>query len=197
MGQSTEELTNDIEATRQSLSRDIDELSDKVSPARVVHRQKEAAKGKLGSLRNQVMGTASDAGGAVSGRASSAADSVQDAAHGAVQTAQGNPLAAGLAAFGVGLVISSLIPASKQESLVAQRAVDAAKEHAGPVLQEGADHLKEAASSAAQDLQGSAQEAAAHVKDEATSAAETVKDDAQDSAESLKQEAQDSPVTPS
>lgn len=196
MGASTEELTKDIEKTRQNLSADIDELSDKVSPSKVVHRQKEAAMSKLGSLRDQVMGTASDTTGAVSDKASAAATSVGDAAHGAVHTAQGNPLAAGLAAFGVGMVISSLIPASKQEAQVAQRAVEAAKEHAAPVLHEGAEQLKEAASSAAHDLQGSAQEAAAHVKDEAASAAESVKDDAQSSAETLKQSAQDSPVTP-
>lgn len=188
MGQSTEELTHDIESTRQNLSRDIDELSDKVSPGKVVHRQKQAAVNRLSSLRDQVMGTASHAGDAMSGTASDAAGSVQDAAQGAVRTAQGNPLAAGLAAFGVGLVVSSLIPASRKEAELAKQAVDVAKEQGAPVLQEGAQHLKEAAADAAEDLKGTAQEAAAHVQDEAASSAQTVKDDATSSAQAVKDE---------
>jgi hypothetical protein len=39
----------DIEETRANLTRDIDELTDKVNPTRVVERRKEAAKGRLGS----------------------------------------------------------------------------------------------------------------------------------------------------
>ena len=50
----------DIEATRASLSRDIDELTDKVSPARVMDRRKEAAKGRIGSIKDKVMGAAPD-----------------------------------------------------------------------------------------------------------------------------------------
>jgi len=60
MGQSTEELTTtpaDIEATRADLSRNIDELSDKVSSQRVVERRKEAAKDSLGSMRDKLMGS--------------------------------------------------------------------------------------------------------------------------------------------
>lgn len=197
MGASTEELTSDIDATRQSLSRGIDELSDKVSPSRAIHRQKEAAVSRLGSIRDQVMGTASDAPGAVTDTATSAADSLQGAAHGAVRTAQGNPLAAGLAAFGIGLVLASLIPASRQEARIAHAAVETAKEQGAPVLQEGAEKLKEAASQAAQDLQGSAQEAVSHVGDEAASAAGAVKDDVQSASVSVKEAVADQGGSPS
>ena len=41
MGTSTEEqLSSDIANTRQDLSRNLDDLVDKVSPARVVERRK-------------------------------------------------------------------------------------------------------------------------------------------------------------
>ena len=70
---------------------------------------------------------------AVSGSGSGSAGSVSDKASGAVDTlgvkAQGNPLAAGLVAFGAGMLISALIPASEKETQVTQRAVEAAKEH--------------------------------------------------------------------
>ena len=52
----------DIEATRASLSRDIDELTEKVSPARVVDRRKQAARGRLASVRERLLGAAPDLG---------------------------------------------------------------------------------------------------------------------------------------
>lgn len=190
MGHSTTELTQDIDATRQSLSREIDELTDKVSPSRIVQRQKDAARSKLGSFRDQVMGTAADTTRAVSNTASAAAESVQGTADDAVRTAQGNPLAVGLVAFGVGLVAASLIPGTKQEARLAHAAVETAKEQGAPILHDGAEHLKDTATKAAQDLQSSAQDAAEHVKDEATAAAGSLKDDAQNAAESVKQTAE-------
>jgi Protein of unknown function (DUF3618) len=153
----------DIEATRASLSRDIDELSDKVNPTRVVERRKEAARSRLGSLRDsvrdKVMGAAPDldtvkshvpgvgsgsgsgsgsgpgigerATGVASNVASNVGGSVSQGASGAADTlgakAQGNPLAAGLVAFGAGMLISALLPATEKETQVAQRAVEAAK----------------------------------------------------------------------
>jgi gas vesicle protein len=195
----------DIEATRASLSRDIDELTDKVSPARVVDRRKEAAKGKIGGLRDKVMGAAPDldtvkshvpgvggsgsSGPGLGERASGVADSVSGTASGAVDTlgsrAQGNPLAAGLVAFGAGMLISALIPASEKEAQVAHQAVEAAKEHGQPLVDEaksvgqqiGSD-LKDSATESAQQVKATAQESVQHVKDEGQSSAQTVKDEA-------------------
>ena len=120
MGQNAEELTTtpaDIEATRTNLTRDIDELTDKVTPSRVLDRRKEAAKGRMGSFRDKVMGSATNAGGSLSGTASSATGSISDTATGALNglesRTQGNPLAAGVVAFGAGMLISALIPASE------------------------------------------------------------------------------------
>ncbi|MCW2866448.1 MAG: hypothetical protein JWR20_636, partial [Marmoricola sp.] len=69
MGTNPEELSTtprDIEATRAELTRDIDELTDKVSPQRVIERRKEATRNKLGSVRTKVMGSASHAGDKIS-----------------------------------------------------------------------------------------------------------------------------------
>jgi len=98
---------DDIASTRAELSRDIDELTDKVSPTRVVERRKEAVRGRFGSLRDTVMGKADQVrgsagatGSSMGQSASSAAGSVSDKATGALDTvgskAEGNPLAAGL-----------------------------------------------------------------------------------------------------
>ena len=192
MGQNSEELTTtpaDIAATRSNLSRDIDELADKVSPARVVDRRKAAARNRLGSVKERLMGSASNAGGSVSGAASNATGSVSDTASSALDSvgsrAQGNPLAAGLVAFGAGMLISALIPASQKEAELAKSAVDAAKEHGQPVLDEAksvgqqmGQDLKESAADSAQQVKASAQESVENVKQEGQSSAETVKQDA-------------------
>ena len=197
MGQDTEGLTTtpaDIDATRTNLSRDIDELTDKVSPGRVVERRKQAAKGRIGSVRDKVMGAvpmsgSGGSGGGVGGKVSDAAGTDSDSAGGAVDAigskAQGNPLAAGLVAFGAGMLISALIPASEKEAEVAQRAVDAAKEHGQPVVDEAksvgrqvGQELKESAAESAQQVKETAQDSVENVKQQGQSSARTVKDQA-------------------
>lgn len=191
MGTSTEELTmreREIAATRSSLSRDLDELTDKVSPRRVAHRRTEAAKSRLTSMRDKVMGSASDAQHRAASATGSVGDSVSGTAHQAVDTVQtrteGNPLVAGAVAFGAGMLLSSLLPASDREARAAQRAVDAAKDsgvvdEARSVGQEMKDHLQDAAQQAAEEVKSTGAEAAQHVKEEGQSSAETVKTEAQ------------------
>ena len=124
---------------------------------------------------------ASNAAGSVQGAASSAADSVQSAAStavGAVQQApdavirqtQGNPLAAGLIAFGVGWLVSSLLPASEKEKQLAQQAETAVKEHKDALL----EPAKQAAQEIGEQLKPAAQQAVESVKSTAQDAATTV-----------------------
>jgi gas vesicle protein len=203
MGQNSEELTTtpaDIAATRENLSRDIDELTDKVNPARVVDRRKEAAKSRFGSVKEKVMGavpspslsSSSGGGGGIGTSVSSAKDSVSDTASGALgaveSKAQGNPLAAGLVAFGAGMLISALIPPSEKEAQAALRAVEAAKEHGQPLLDEAksvgqqmGQDLKESATQSAQEVKATAQESVENVKQEGQSSAQNVKDEAKPS----------------
>lgn len=193
MGQSTEEqLTADIEGTRDDLSRNLDALNEKVNPSRVIERRKEATRSKFRGVKDKVMGStpSSSTGEDLASKAGSAKESVSGSAQGAVATlgdkAEGNPLAAGLIAFGAGWLVSSIIPASQKESEAAARVVEAAKEHGQPVIDEaksaGQDvgaNLKEKATEAEQEVASSAQDSADSVKQEGQSSAATVKDDAQ------------------
>ena len=206
MGTNPQELTttpDDVEATRSRLSRDIDELSDKVSPGRVVQRRRQAAGHRLTSMRDRVMGTASQLspGGGSGGpgmgdRASGAtqhlASTGKDAARGATdtltRTTEGSPLAAGLVAFGAGMVISALLPASQAESQAVGRAMGTAKEHAGPVLDEArsvaqdvGQQLKESATDSAQQVAETGKMAAENVKEEGKASTQEVKDQAKTS----------------
>ncbi|MFC4785665.1 DUF3618 domain-containing protein [Nocardioides sp. MAHUQ-72] len=192
MGNHTEELTTtpaDIAATRTSLTRDIDELTDKVSPARVMDRRKEASRSRLGSIRDRVMGSASDAGGTLGDATSGASGAVSDATGGVVggleSRTQGNPLTAGVVAFGAGMLLSALIPSSDKEAQVAHRLTEVAKEQGQPLLDEAksvgsemAADLKESAGDSAHRVQATAQESVDTVRTEGQSSARTVKDDA-------------------
>ena len=203
-------IRRQIEETRRELSYDVDALNEKVNPARVVDRRVTAAKGRISNLKEKVMGSAQDttssaqgmasnAAGSVQGAASSAVGSVQDAAStavGAVQQApdtvirqtQGNPLAAGLIAFGVGWLVSSLLPASEKEKQLAQQAESAVREHKDAILepakqaaQEIGDQLKPAAQEAVESVKATAQDAATTVAEEGKSSAADVQGQAQQS----------------
>jgi ElaB/YqjD/DUF883 family membrane-anchored ribosome-binding protein len=196
-------IRRQIEDTRRELSYDVDALNEKVNPARVVDRRVSAAKGKMTNLKEKVMGSAHDttyhaqgavsnAAGSVQNAASSAADSVQGAAASAatavqqapdtiVRQTQGNPLAAGLIAFGVGWLVSSLLPASEKERQLAQQAETAIRENkdallepAKQVAQEIGDELKPAAQQAVESVKSTAQDAASTVAEEGKSAAADV-----------------------
>jgi len=213
-----EVIRRQIEDTRRELSYDVDALNEKVNPARVMDRRVSAAKGRFSNVKDKVMGTASNttsnaqgmasnAAGSVQNAASSAAGSVQDAASSAVSTiqeapqtvvrqAQGNPLAAGLIAFGVGWLVSSLLPASEKEKQLAQQAETAVRENKDALLQpakqmaqEVGEQLKPAAQQAVEEVKTTAQDAAQTVKDEGQSAVQDVQGQAQQSKETVQSQA--------
>jgi gas vesicle protein len=205
MGQSTRELRRDIEDTRDHLGATLDELGDRVSPRKVVHRRTQRVKDKIGSIRDSVMGTVSSAEDSVQSGAHAVAEQASSAAGAVVQearqapeqvlhTTQGNPLAAGLVAFGVGMVVASLIPPSEPE----RRAATAVTERLEPLkdqalelgsemkdavqgaAREAVDEVKTTARDAAGEVGDAAQSAASDIKDEARTAAHEVKDDVTD-----------------
>ena len=211
MGEESHQLRQQIEQTRQELGTDVDALTEKVSPKRVMERRVEGTKNAIGGLKERVMGTTSDvtssAGGTVSGAASTVQDTVSSAAssvgdtavstaHKARRQAEGNPLAAGLIAFGIGWLVSSLLPASQKERELAhqvkdqaQPAVQAVGQQAAQVLSEVKDNLQEPAQEAVQSVKDTATDAAGTVKDEARSAAGDVKGQAQDSTQRVRGQA--------
>src|SRR5215213_3837597 len=174
-------IRRQIEDTRRELSYDVDALNEKVNPARVVDRRMTAAKGRVARVKEKVMGSAHDTTYRTQGAASNAAGSVQNAASSAVDTVQqtpdmivrqtqGNPLAAGLIAFGVGWLVSSLLPATEKEKQLAQQAETAVKENKDALLAPA----KQAAQEIGEELKPAAQQAVDEVKSTAQDAATTV-----------------------
>jgi len=166
----------------------VDLLAEKVTPGRIVHRRVNRARGAMTTMRDRVMGTASDGVSTATDRvgeaATSAAHAVGEAPQAVRRGTEGNPLAAGLIAFGAGWLISSLAPASKREQRLAEQAKDWATEHGQPVAEQVAGDLKE-------NLREPAKHAAESVKTTATDAASTVADETRTAASDVTNRAQE------
>jgi len=129
----------------------------------------------------------------VSERAEQARQAVSDAPERIEQRTRGNPLAAGMIAFGVGALIGSALPESDAERRVAREATDKVdvegtkqrlSEHARDLKDTVQDHAREAA----EDVKDSAREAAHDVQDQARHEGERVRTDARQSGEQVRRE---------
>ena len=213
-----DEIRADIERTRAALSDDVDDLAESVKPKNVAGRQVGKVKDAASNLKERVMGSDDDdysgsAVGTVGDKASSAKDAVAGKAYGTKDTvserasdareavrqaprrmkrrAQGNPLAAGVVAFGLGMLVSSLIPSSEKEREAVsqlQQNLEPVKEKATEVARDVGESLKPAAQEAAQSVKTTAQEGVEAVRQEGQSAAQDVKDQAQESKDTVQQQ---------
>jgi uncharacterized protein DUF3618 len=195
-----DQIRGEIQQTHRELSADVGALTEKLSPPRMVQRQARRTRTAMTNAKDKIMGntashtsaasdtmssTASSVGGKVSSTASAATDkmaSAADAASSAPEMArrrtEGNPLAAGLIAFGAGWLISSLLPATAPEQHVATQVKDLATEKGRPV----SEQLGEAAQQAREQLREPVRQSAESVKETATDAASTVADEARSAA---------------
>jgi len=204
-----EVLRAEIARTRAELSDNVDTLTETANPKNIANRQVSKVKSAAQGVREHLMGAPDDPDdsgtvgervGAVTDRASGALGSVQDRASGAVDTitdaprqvqrkARGNPLAAGLIAFGIGYLISGAIPASQKEQEAASRLQEKAaplKDKISEAANEVGERLREPAQQAATAVKDAASEAAANVKDQGTTAKADVQDQVQHSTERVK-----------
>jgi hypothetical protein len=193
MGESPQELRRDIENIRGNLGTTLDEIGDRVSPRQMVRRRTRRVGDGVRSVREAVMGNAHEVGRSTTSTASSAMQSAQETAGQVAEQArhapevvrrqtQGNPLAAGLIAFGGGLLLASLLPATQPEREAASRLQEAAqplKDKAIEAGQEMRSNLQESTRGAMDQIGESTRDAAQHVKGEATDKVVDVRDQAQ------------------
>ncbi len=202
MGQSPEELKGDIARTRNDLSGTLDAIEDRISPSRVMERQKQQVRSRWTGMKESVMGSAQDwrdsAGertGQLSDRVSDMSDRVSDAPEMARQRTQGNPFAAGVIAFGAGLLAAAIFPGTQTEGQLAQTLQDKASplvDQAKQAGQEMVSHLKEPAQQAAQQVKDTAAAGAGQVKDTAYQAAQDSKQTASEGVSQVSDQARQS-----
>jgi ElaB/YqjD/DUF883 family membrane-anchored ribosome-binding protein/uncharacterized protein YukE len=212
MSENPDAIRADIEATRARLGTNVDAVADKVTPSNIVHRQTDKVKDAVTGVKERIMGAADSATSTVQDRVHSGAGHTSDALHSTGDSlheakdnvatklsdagtaishtpdqlktkTQGNPLAAGLIAFGAGMLISSLIPASQKEREAAQQLKTAAE----PL----ATQVTDAAKDMVQDLKEPAQDAMENVKATATEGVQNVKAEGQDAVTDVKDRATD------
>ena len=185
MGTTPDRIRADIEQTRSELTHDVNQLADRTSPKRIANRQTAKVRQGVGRLRDRVMGSAEDAKITVGDRAGEAGDAMREQAHKAAEgikqapdairsQTQGSPLAAGLIAFGAGLLTAGLLPATPVERRAGRQLRDS----------DQFDQLKQQAADAAgqigEDVGQAAQQAAQSVRDTATEAAQRVGESAKE-----------------
>jgi hypothetical protein len=198
MAEDPEQLKRSIEQSRRNVGRDVDALTEKVSPGRVVGRRIDRARYGVDRMKERVMGSVGDTAGSALSSVQDAGSTIGDAVGTAPDLARartrGTPLAAGVIAFAAGWVAAAALPASTKEREVAQEAKDTAMDAAGPVKEQAAqmaqevkENLREPAQEAVEQVKQSASQAAGDVADESRSAARQVAGDAKDSADNVRQ----------
>ena len=179
-------IRSDIERTRRELGQDVDALADKVNPGKMAQRQTDKVRRAATRLKDRVMGTASDVVDSTQDAVGHAGEAVADAPRKVASATQGNPVAVGLIAFGVGWLLSSLVPASKPERDMADKLETAAAplvDEVRDVAMESADNLREPTREAVDAVKGRAAEAVDTVKTEGADAASEVQAEAKHAAE--------------
>jgi Protein of unknown function (DUF3618) len=212
------QIRSEIDQTQRELSADVNALTDKLSPQRIVERRVRRTRTVMTNMKDSIMGStshgasnvhqvagsaSSSMGETISSKASAARDTAASTASSAADAArsapdmvrrrtEGNPLAAGLIAFGAGWLLSSLLPASTPEQQAATQVKDFATEQGRPVarqLGEVGQQLRESAQQRAESVRETAADAASTVAGEAQSAASDVTGHAQEAAGTVRQQA--------
>lgn len=213
-----ERLRDDIARTRADLGRTVTQIEYRVSPRVVARRQVRKVQDGVGRARTAVMGSpeydtarsrpsgqfdreidirdqASEKAGQAREQASQYADqareTVQEAPERVKEATAGNPLAAGLIAFGVGALAGTLLPSSETERQAAQKLRDEFEE---PLREEGQragervrDRVQTRAQDATEQVKATAQDATERTKQEAQSSAQEVQEHAKSAGEDVRQ----------
>jgi hypothetical protein len=126
MAEDTEALRRDIDQSRAHLGETLDAIGDRVSPRRALHRRTDRMRWRMQSMRESVMGRAEHMGDDTSEKMMSMRQGAEERGEHVMETVraapeavkhrtEGSPLAAGLIAFGAGLVAAAVFPASRAE----------------------------------------------------------------------------------
>jgi hypothetical protein len=136
---------------------------------------RDAAAGTVGTVRDTAVGTADT----VRYGAQQTAQMAQKAPEQAMRSTQGNPMAAGMIAFGAGLLAATLIPRTEAE----ERAAGQLMEQAEGVIEPVKEAVRESAQNFGQEVKDVSGQAAQQVRETAAEAAQTTGQHARDQAQ--------------
>ena len=197
-------IRRDIERTQDDLGSNVDALTDRMDPRQVVRHRKERARGAWQRVKENVMGSAQEARQTSGSRMSAASSTAQERMHGmqermhdmgeaSREQTQGHPLAAGLIAFGLGVLASALLPPSPPERRLGGRLKEEAQEHSGQFKQQATeaarqtrDNLREPAQHAAESVRGKAGQHAGELRAQTQATGQDLRGQAQQAAQNAR-----------
>jgi uncharacterized protein DUF3618 len=137
VAQTADQLEADIAHTREDMSATLDGIGDQVSPKQVVTVGRRRFGRWMQSARDGIMGSVPDGEGQTGEGLEELGDGAGQSSQesGAVAGSQGNPIAAGLIAFGVGLLAGSLLRPTKVEQKGLSAIADKAEPAIGAAIQ--------------------------------------------------------------
>lgn len=191
MGETSDRIRQDIERTRAELTEDTDRLVNRANPRTAIDRRAHRIRRKAEGVKDRVMGSIPSQGAGehstenpVRQNAGQMADAVKSAPQQAVQQTRGNPLAAGLIAFGAGLLAASIISESRSEQRAARRLQD----HAGAMIEPVERAVSESVGRVKEQATESARDAGENLKESASERARSTGEQAQHEAKSASEE---------
>jgi uncharacterized protein YjbJ (UPF0337 family) len=170
MGQSPEELREQIEGTRSDLGETLDAIGDRVSPGRMIERRTNRMRQWTHNVRGQMMGAAQGTMGGAKERMGDTVDTVRGLPEAGHQRTQGAPLVMGGLAFGLGVLVATMLPRTETEEQAADAVADKVEPLKQEMLQAGketAEHLKQPVREAVADVKDTAKDGAQQVADQA------------------------------
>jgi ElaB/YqjD/DUF883 family membrane-anchored ribosome-binding protein len=178
MGESAAELRQEIEQTRQNMTYTVDAIEDRVMPGRIIERRRNRMRSGMTSLRDRVMGAPHHLQATITDSGTTVGQDASQLAHRLETKTEGSPFAAGLMAFGAGMLAAALLPPSDTERQMADKIKDAAEPLKEP--------LSEAAHQLAEDAKTHSSDAVDAVKAAGNTASEQITTTAKDKANETK-----------
>lgn len=184
-------IRDEIRMTRGRMDDTLSSLEYRVAPSQVAARSRARLQSRWTGIRESVMGS-SPASRGPGDMASDVGDSARQAPQAVMDKTRGNPMAAGMVAFGLGAIIAGALPGSEREEHLAEEAadhldlqhvrdeveqvVDDVREPVEARAKEGMEEVKQTAQSETSDLQDEARTSQERVTGEARDASREVRD---------------------
>lgn len=185
-----DDIRREIARTRAQMDRTLAMIEDRVSPTRIKERQLSRVRGRWERARTAVMGSPDD-GAPLGERAEGlreragegfehATEAAREAPDRIQEATRGNPLAAGVIAFGLGALAGGAVPATRQEQRLASDLRENLEE---PVREE----LQQVGATMQERLREPAEQALEDTKETARSVAQRTGEEARDRTQDLRE----------
>lgn len=183
-------IRDEIRMTRGRMDDTLSSLEYRVAPSQVAARSRARLQSRWTRLRQSVMGS-SPASRGPGDMASDVGDSARQAPQAVAEKTRGNPMAAGMVAFGLGAIIAGALPESEREQHLAEDAADhldlqRVRDEVEEVVDDVREPVEARATEGMEEVKKTAQSESSHLQDEARTSQERVGGEARDASRQVR-----------